>query len=138
MKFYGNEIINMCAKGENGELKFTISFLKLEQLINSYILNRILDELKESSDITKLSIEYLTINNLKVSKGTNVKLKFNVTMKETVPILENRVYEASINELDIKEFYNHIVDLFEGYAYELDTEIDNIKIELKELEILDK
>lgn len=136
MNLNGNEIVCLYAKEDNGESKFTISFLKLDQLINSYILNRILDELKIKTNNTKFNVERFTIGSLNIKKGTKVKLRFKVTLKETIPILEHLEYEA-IKELDIIEFYNHIVDLFDGYAYELDTDIDNIRIELKELEILE-
>ena len=36
----------------------------------------------------------------------------------------------------LKDFYNTIVDLFETYAYEMDTEIDNIHIDIVEIEIV--
>ena len=42
------------------------------------------------------------------------------------------------DKADISEFYNYVIELFEFYAYELDTVIDNIKIELKELKILNE
>ena len=38
--------------------------------------------------------------------------------------------------LELKDFYNTIVDLFETYAYEMDTEIDNIHIDIVEIEIV--
>lgn len=137
MKLKGDEIVCLYAKEDNGESKFTISFLKLEQLINSYILNRILDELKVKSNFTKYNTEYLSIERLNIKKGTKVNLRFKAYMKETLPVLEKLEYEATIKETDIIEFYNHIVKLFEGYAYELDTEIDNMILELKDIEILD-
>lgn len=135
MNFNGNEIVYLYAKEDNGESKFTISFIKLDQLINSYILNKMLDELKQKTTNTKFNVETFTIEGLNINKGTKVKLKFKVTLKETIPILKHLEYETVI-ELDIIELYNHIVELFEGYAYELDTNIDNIRIELIELEIV--
>lgn len=133
MNLNGNEIVYLYAKEDNGESKFTISFIKLDQLINSYILNKMLDELKQKTTNTKFNVETFTIEGLNINKGTKVKLKFKVTLKETIPILKHLEYETVI-ELDIIELYNHIVELFEGYAYELDTNIDNIRIELIELE----
>lgn len=133
MNLNGNEIVYLYAKEDNGESKFTISFIKLDQLINSYILNKMLDELKQKTTNTKFNVETFTIEGLNINKGTKVKLKFKVTLKETIPILKDLEYETVI-ELDIIELYNHIVELFEGYAYELDTNIDNIRIELIELE----
>lgn len=133
MNFNGNEIVYLYAKEDNGESKFTISFIKLDQLINSYILNKMLDELKQKTTNTKFNVETFTIEGLNIKKGTKVKLRFKVTLKETIPILKDLEYETII-ELDIIEFYNYIIELFEGYAYELDTNIDNIRIELIELE----
>lgn len=137
MNLTGNELASLHAKRENDGWEFTICQLNLNQIINNFILDRINMELKKGLKNSKLTTEDITIDYLTISKGTKVKVKFNVTMKETIPMLENRVYNAYSNSLDIKDFYNHIVDLFDFYAYELDTDINNIRIELKELEISD-
>lgn len=137
MNLTGNELASLHAKREEDRWEFTICQLNLNQIINNFILDRIKMELKKDLKNRMLITEDITINDLKISKGTKVKVKFSVSLKETIPILENRVYNAYSNSLDIKDFYNHIVELFDFYAYELDTDIDNIKIELNELEILD-
>ena len=63
-------------------------------------------------------------------------------MNEFLKIIENsknnsNQWKAYAEKLDIKEFYNYVVDLYEDYAYELDTDIDNIKIELTEIKVLE-
>lgn len=137
MNLTGNELASLHAKREEDRWEFTICQLNLNQIINIFILDRINMELKKGLKNRKLTTEDITIGDLTISKGTKVKAKFSVSMKETIPILKNKVYNAYSNSLDIEDFYNHIVELFDFYAYELDTEIDNIRIELKELEILD-
>ena len=137
MNLTGNELASLHAKREEDRWEFTICQLNLNQIINNFILDRINMELKKGLKNRKLTTEDITIDDLTISKGTKVKVRFSVTMKETIPMLENRVYNAYSNSLDIADFYNHIVELFDFYAYALDTDIDNIKIELKELEILD-
>ena len=136
MKLTGNELASLHAKREEDRWEFTICQLSLNQIINVFILDRINNELKEGKKNSKLTTEDITIEDLTISKGTKVKVKFSVTLKETIPMLEGVVYNPYSNSLDIKDFYNHIVELFDFYAYALDTDIDNIKIELNELEIL--
>lgn len=136
MNLTGNEIICLNAKEVNGESKFTISFIKLNQLINSYILNQMLKELEISSTNKKYCTEYLSIENISLYKDSLINLKCKVYMKEGLPMFENTEYESSIKELKVEEFYNHIVSLFDDYAYELDTVIDNIIVEIKEVEVL--
>ena len=118
MNLTGNEIICLNAKEVNGESKFTISFIKLNQLINSYILNQMLKELEISSTNKKYCTEYLSIENISLYKDSLINLKCKVYMKEGLPMFENTEYESTIKELKVEEFYNHIVSLFDDYAYE--------------------
>lgn len=134
MKLTGKEGVSLYTE-KNGERNFTICALNLDQLLNIFILDRMcLNLIKNKTE--KLVTGYLTINDMKISKGTKVSVKFQVSLKETIPELENTKYDAVHKDLDISEFYNHVVELFDFYAYELDTVIDNIKLELVELEVL--
>lgn len=135
MKLTGKEKVSLYTE-KDGERNFTISQLNLDQLLNIFILDRMCLELVKGK-IKKLVTGYLTINDIKISKGTKVYVKFQVSLKETIAELENTKFTAVQDELDISEFYNHVVELFEFYAYELDTVIDNIKLELMELNIID-
>lgn len=134
MKLTGKEMVSLYNE-KDGERYFTISQLNLNQLLNFFILDRMCAQL-EKNEPEKLVTGYLTINDLKISKGTKVFVKFQVSLKETIPGLENTKYDAVNPNLDISEFYNHVVELYDFYAYELDTVIDNIRVELIELEIL--
>lgn len=136
MKLTGKEKVSLYTE-KDGERNFTISQLNLDQLLNIFILDRMCLELVKGK-IKKLVTGYLTINDIKISKGTKVYVKFQVSLKETIAELENTKFTAVQDELDISEFYNHVVELFEFYAHELDTVIDNIKLELLELKIKEK
>ena len=134
MKLTGKEMVSLCTE-KDGKCDFIISELNLRQLLNIFILDRMcLNLIKNKTE--KLVTSYLTINDTKISKGTKVSVKFQVSLKETTLGLENKKYTAVNNDLDISEFYNHVVDLFDFYAYASNTVIDNIKIKLVELEIL--
>lgn len=133
MKLTGKENVSLYTE-KDGERNFTISQLNLDQLLNIFILDKMCRELVKGK-IEKLVTGYLTINDIKISKGTKVYVKFQVSLKETIAELENTKFTAVQDELDISEFYNHVVELFEFYAHELDTVIDNIKLELIELNI---
>lgn len=134
MKLTGKEKVSLYTE-KNGEPNFTISALNLDQLLNIFILDGMCLQLKKNN-IKKIDTGYLTINDIKLLKGTKVSVKFEVSLKETIPGLKSIKYDAINKNLDILEFYNHVVELFEFYAYELDTVIDNINIELVELEII--
>lgn len=134
MKLTGKEMVSLYTE-KDGERNFTISQLNLDQLLNIFILDRMCLQLIKNK-VEKLVTGYLTIDDIKISKGTKVSVKFQVSLKETIAGLENTKYDAVHHDLDITEFYNHVVELFEFYAYELDTVIDNIKLELIELELL--
>lgn len=133
MKLTGKEYVSLYTE-KDGERNFTISQLNLDQLLNIFILDKMCRELVKGKT-EKLVTGYLTINDIKISKGTKVYVKFQVSLKETIKELGNTKFTAVQDELDISEFYNHVVELFEFYAYELDTVIDNIKLELIELNI---
>ena len=134
MKLTGKEWVSLYAE-KDGERYFTISQLNLNQLINNFILDRMCQDLIQNKT-EKLDTGYIAINDTKISKGTKVSVKFRVSLKKRIPFLKNIKYIAINQNLDILDFYNHILELFDFCAHELDTVIDNIKIELIELEIV--
>ena len=137
MRLTGKEKVSLYAE-QNEKSNFIASELELKQLINGFILDRLCHQLIRNKDNGKIVTEYLSINDMKILKGTKVSLKFQVSLKKNEPFFKKVKYSTMYDKADISEFYNYVIELFEFYAYELDTVIDNIKIELKELKILNE
>ncbi len=137
MRLTGKEKVSLYAE-QNEKSNFIASELELKQLINGFILDRLCQQLIRNKDNGKIVTEYLSINDMKILKGTKVSLKFQVSLKKNEPFFKKVKYSTMYDKADISEFYNYVIELFEFYAYELDTVIDNIKIELKELKILNE
>ena len=137
MRLTGKEKVSLYAE-QNEKSNFIASELELKQLINGFILDRLCQQLIRNKDNGKIVTEYLSINDMKILKGTKVSLKFQVSLKKNEPFFKKVKYSNMYDKADISEFYNYVIELFEFYAYELDTVIDNIKIELKELKILNE
>ena len=136
MKLTGKEIVSLHAE-KNGEYSFGIYEESLNKLLNVYILDKFCMQLIKN-DKTGIVTNYLKINDMKISKGTKASVKFRVSLKKSIPLLKNTKYISTCPRLDISEFYNHVIELFDLWAYELNTVIDNIKLELIELEILEE
>ena len=137
MRLTGKEKGSLYAE-QNEKSNFIASELELKQLINGFILDKLCQQLIRNKDNGKIVTEYLSINDMKILKGTKVSLKFQVSLKKNEPFFKKVKYSTMYDKADISEFYNYVIELFEFYAYELDTVIDNIKIELKELKILNE
>jgi|GEM_PF-4454491 hypothetical protein len=137
MRLTGKEKVSLYAE-QNEKSNFIASELELKQLINGFILDKLCQQLIRNKDNGKIVTEYLSINDMKILKGTKVSLKFQVSLKKNEPFFKKVKYSTMYDKADISEFYNYVIELFEFYAYELDTVIDNIKIELKELKILNE
>lgn len=137
MRLTGKEKVSLYAE-QNEKSNFIASELELKQLINGFILDKLCQQLIRNKDNGKIVTEYLSINDMKILKGTKVSLKFQVSLKKNEPFFKKVKYSTSYDKADISEFYNYVIELFEFYAYELDTVIDNIEIELKELKILNE
>lgn len=137
MRLTEKEKVSLYAE-QNEKSNFIASELELKQLINGFILDRLCQQLIRNKDNGKIVTEYLSINDMKILKGTKVSLKFQVSLKKNEPFFKKVKYSTMYDKADISEFYNYVIELFEFYAYELDTVIDNIKIELKELKILNE
>mgnify|MGYP004601287635 FL=1 len=137
MRLTGKEKVSLYAE-QNEKSNFIASELELKQLINGFILDKLCQQLIRNKDNGKIVTDYLSINDMKILKGTKVSLKFQVSLKKNEPFFKKVKYSTMYDKADISEFYNYVIELFEFYAYELDTVIDNIKIELKELKILNE
>lgn len=137
MRLTGKEKVSLYAE-QNEKSNFIASELELKQLINGFILDKLCQQLIRNKDNGKIVTEYFSINDMKILKGTKVSLKFQVSLKKNEPFFKKVKYSTMYDKADISEFYNYVIELFEFYAYELDTVIDNIKIELKELKILNE
>lgn len=137
MKLTGKEHARLCIE-ENGKPYLTICQLNLYQLLNKVIVDRISSELQKNDCIQRFVTRYMTINDIKLSKDSTVRLKVKASLKEGLPDIRNNRYDSTNNSLKIRDFYNYIIELFEFYAHELDTDINNIKIELVALEIVEE
>lgn len=135
MRLTGKEKVSLYTE-KNGESNFNVTEANLEQLINVFILNRMCQQLIINNNDEKLVTTYLAINDTKIFKGTKVSLKFQISLKKNIPFLKKIKYIANFDNVDISEFYNHVIELFDFYAYELDTVIDNIKLKLIELKFI--
>lgn len=134
MKCNGTEIANLQIEKNNKPIcKFDSTTLNV--LLNDGIRNNIINDLKVNSKKRKFTTQFLTINNIKMEKGTKVYIKLLISLEKDYYNIYKDKFEVYIEEIDIKEFYNYIVDLYEEYAYELDTDVDNIKIELVEIKV---
>ena len=109
----------------------------LNVLLNDGIRNNIVIYLQANGKIEEFTTQFLTINNMKMEKGTKVYIKFLVSLQEDYYNIYKDKFEACVEKLDIKDFYNCIANLYDDYACELDTNIDNIKIELVEIKVLE-
>lgn len=135
MQIIGKEDASLCLE-ENSKPCLTISQLNWHQLLNDVIVNRIFKELQESNIIKKYDTRYITINKTKIPNKSIVSAKFKASIKEGISGIENYKYDVISKDVEVKNFYNHIVELFEFYAHELDTDINNIELELIDLEII--
>ena len=91
MKLTGKEMVSLYTE-KDGERNFTISQLNLNQLLNIFILDRMCQQLIKNKNDEKLVTGYLTINDMKISKGTKVSVKFRVSLKKSIPFLKNTKY----------------------------------------------
>jgi len=130
MKLTGKErsSIQLEEKGE------TI-FYSLYHLLNTGIRGIIVENLKQGKEIEKYITQFITIGDFKAEKGTRVNMNFLISLEDDFYGLYKQKFSAYTNDLNVADIYNNIVDLYEDYAYELNTDIDNIKIELIEIEL---
>lgn len=135
MKYTGKEWSSIQVE-ENGKPKFCWCNITLYHLLNTGIKSIITSDLENYEKIQKFPTQFMTIGDLKLSKGVKVNIKFLASLKEDTYNLYPEKFTAYLTNIDVSDVYNKIVELFEDYAYELDTDINNVIIELTELEIL--
>ena len=85
MKYTGKEKSSIQVE-ENGNPKFCCSNISLYHLLNTRIKNIINSNLNYCEEIKRYSTDFLTIKNLKLSKGTKVNVRFLVSLKEDISI----------------------------------------------------
>ena len=137
MKLTGEEDVTLCIE-KDGKPYFTISQLNLDQLLNDVIVDRIDNELHKKDNIQRFDTRYIIINNRKVFKDSIIRVKVRASVKEDLPEMKNKKYNSIRNSLRVQNFYNFIIGEFEYYSCEFDTDINNIKLELLELEIVEE
>ena len=136
MKCNGTELASLQIEKDNKPIcKFGSTPLNV--LLNDGIRNKIMNHLEVSSEIEKFTTQFLTVNDMKIEKGTKVYIKFLISLEEDFYNIYEDKFDNYAEGIDIKEFYNYVADLYEDYAYELDTDIDNIKIELTEIKVVE-
>lgn len=135
MKYTGKEKSSIQVE-ENGNPKFCLCNITLYHLLNNGIRGIITGNLKNYEEIKKYLTQFITIGDLKLSKGTKINIKFLVSLEEDNYNLYPEKFTAYLTNTDVIDIYNNIIDLFDDYAYDLDTDIDNVIIELTELEVL--
>ncbi len=132
----GTEIANLQIEKDNKPV-FKFCSTTLNILLNDGIRNNIMNYLQAKGKIEEFTTQFLTINDVKLEKGTKVSIKLLISLEEDYYHIYKDKFEVFVEELDIKKFYNYIANLYDDYACELDTDIDNIKIELIEIKVLE-
>ncbi len=136
MKIDGNTRISICYEDNFG--KITIENYTLNEIVNYIAAQSFVDIKLDNNNYKDKITNYIIIDGKKYNLKTDIRIKFEVSLLD-IPIVCRKYFTQKYNaitEVEIKEFYKEIVELVNNYAYELDTDINNIKIETKELEIL--
>lgn len=129
MKICGNKRVSVLFEDEFG--KILIENYCLNEIINYIALHSFVD-LQFDKENRQVSTRYIIADNMQCNANFNIKMKLTVTTYSS-PFKED--YNVTITDTKLSEFHNTITNIAEDYAYELDTDINNIKIILNELEI---
>ena len=136
MKIDESTRISICYEDNFG--KITIENYTLNEIVNYISAQSFVDIKLGNNNYKDKIINYIIINDKKYNSKTDIRIKFEISLLD-IPIVCRKYFTQKYNaiiEVEIKEFYKEIIELVDNYAYELDTDINNIKIETKELEIL--
>ena len=134
MKIDGNKNISIfleydtCASHiQNASLNKIVNFIVLQDFVNL--------QLNEESE--KQETRYIIIDNKEYNSNSVISMKLQVSLLETFIGLKyfKHTYDAIIPKIKLNDFYNKIVSLAEEYACDLDTDINNLRIRVMELEI---
>lgn len=140
MRLTGNEYVGLEVKGDL-DTHFTICELTLNSLLNTFIRDNLCSSLQKNDTTEHLITQNIFFEDLetkritKITKGIKIDVVFQVSLENN--IIDHNTYTATHKDLDIKDFYNSVAQIFEDYAYELDTDIDNVKLTISELNIKD-
>lgn len=135
MIFDGNTRMSICYEDEFG--KITIENYKLNEIVK-YIVAQSFTDIQIGNNYKNKIAKYIIINEKKYNLKTDISIELEISLL-SVPIVCSGYFTQkykSKKDIEIKDFYNYIVELIEYYAYELDTDFNNIKIEVKKIEIL--
>ena len=115
---------------QNSSLNKVVNFIVLQDFAH----------LQFNEDSQKQETKYIIIDNKEYNSNTVISVKLQVSLLETLIDLEyfKHKYNAIIPRIKLKDFYNEIVKFAEEYACDLDTDINNLKIRVMELEIVEK
>lgn len=112
------------------------SSITLNHLIDNFIKN-IDSNIKSAGEIKRECTKNLFIDGKHYNNQTKVKMQLKVSLRNYPDrILFNQKHDVK-EECTIEDIYNVIADIVEFYAYEMDTDTDNIKISIKQFEIME-
>lgn len=136
MKIDGNTRISICYEDDFG--KITIENYKLNEIVNYIAAQAYMDIQLGKENYGNKTTKYIIINDKKYNLKTDIHMEFEVSLLN-IPLVCTEYFTQKYNiatQLELKDFYKKIVKIVEDYAYELDTDINNIKVETKALQIL--
>ena len=135
MKIDGNKLVTILF--ENSKGKTYIENYPLNCIVNN-ILQKAYKDLQYNEEYIDKKTQYIVIDNKMYSPKADIKLELEICLLN-VPIVCKGYFTHKYNayvETQIKDFYNEIIKIGDEYACDLDTDINNIKIKVKELETL--
>lgn len=130
-------MMNICGDKKISVL-FEDQFGKI--LIENYCLNEIVNYIVSHSFVDSqfdkenrpINTKYIIADNMKCNEDFNIQMKLVVTPYSS-PFKKD--YDVIVDDTKLSEFHNTITNIAEDYAYELDTDINNIKIIVNELKL---
>lgn len=112
------------------------SSITLNHLIDNFI-EKIDGNIKSTGKIKRECTKNLFIDGKHHNNQARVKMQLKVGLRNYPDrILFNQKHDVK-EECTIEDIYNVIADIAEFYAYEMDTDTDNIKITVKQFEIIE-
>lgn len=129
MKICGDKKVSVLFEDEFG--KILIKNYCLNEIINYIALHSFVD-LQFDKENRQINTRYIIADNMQCDANFDIKMNLTVTPYSS-PF--KRDYNVIVEDTKLNEFHNTVTAIAEDYAYELDTDINNIKIVLNELEI---
>lgn len=136
MKIDGNARISICYEDNFG--KITIENYTLNEIVNYIAAQSFVDIKLDNNNYKDKITNYIIIDGKKYNIKTDIHMEFEISLLN-IPLVCKEYFTQKysvVTELELKDFYKKIVELVDYYAYELDTDINNIKIETLQLQIL--